>query len=56
MLSFDPLPPPDSINIYSRPKKPRPVDDNSSTIGIFFRSLLPTFNVYDIPDNLLEEY
>ncbi|KAF5273306.1 hypothetical protein FQR65_LT04728 [Abscondita terminalis] len=53
VLSFDPLPPLDSINIYEKPKKPRIANTNSSAVGIFFRSLLPTFNI-DVNDQLFE--
>lgn len=54
VLSFDPLPPPDSINLYNRPKRPTATGNNSSAVGIFFRSLLPNFNPYNIPANFLE--
>lgn len=54
VLSFDPLPPPDSINLYNRPRRPRAVDNNSSAVGIFFRSLLPNFNANNVPMNFLE--
>ncbi|KAK4877302.1 hypothetical protein RN001_009808 [Aquatica leii] len=54
VLSFDPLPPLDSINIYEKPKKPRIANSNSSAVGIFFRSLLPSFNA-DIPEQLLQQ-
>ncbi|KAK5642561.1 hypothetical protein RI129_008728 [Pyrocoelia pectoralis] len=53
VLSFDPLPPLDSINIYEKPKRPRVVNSNSSAVGIFFRSLLPSFSA-DIPEQLLQ--
>ncbi|XP_018331893.1 transcription factor 25 [Agrilus planipennis] len=41
VLSFDPLPPPDSVNIYSKSLKPKP--SSQSTIGLFFRSIIPNF-------------
>lgn len=45
IMSFDPLPPPDSINIYTRNKKPAVAATNSqSPVVVFFRSLLPSFN------------
>lgn len=43
VLSFDPLPPSDSINLYNRPQRRR-VYDNSSAFSMFFRSLMPNFN------------
>lgn len=54
VLSFDPLPPADSINLYNRPKRPRSAGNNSSAMGVFFRSLLPTFNANNIPVNFLD--
>lgn len=42
VLSFDPLPPADSINIYNRPQRLR-LYDNSSAFSIFFRSIMPNF-------------
>nr|XP_022911646.1 transcription factor 25-like [Onthophagus taurus] len=55
VLTFDPLPPDDSINIYSKPKRPKNTTSNSSTVGIFFRSLLPSFNPNELVGNLLED-
>ncbi|CAH1169502.1 unnamed protein product [Phaedon cochleariae] len=50
VMSFDPLPPKDSINIYTRAKRPLLSNNsNANPLGMFFRSLLPTFN-----PNLLE--
>uniref|UniRef100_A0A1B6HFN7 Uncharacterized protein n=1 Tax=Homalodisca liturata TaxID=320908 RepID=A0A1B6HFN7_9HEMI len=40
ILSFDPLPPVDSINLYSRPTRYQ----NPSAFYMFFRSLMPNFN------------
>lgn len=54
VLSFDPLPPIDSINLYNRPQRPRVAGSNSTAVGIFFRSLLPNFNANNMPLNLLE--
>ncbi|KAM3919457.1 ribosome quality control complex subunit TCF25 isoform 2-T2 [Leptodactylus fuscus] len=44
VLSFDPLPPLDSVVSYTRPERPnRP--SNEGTLSLFFRSLLPNFNM-----------
>ncbi|GFQ68175.1 transcription factor 25 [Trichonephila clavata] len=43
IFGFDPLPPVDSISIYTRPARPFSQEDRS-VLGMFFRSLLPTFN------------
>lgn len=53
-MSFDPLPPKDSINIYSKPKRPTVSNNSTLPLGIFFRSILPNFNPAQIPPNLLE--
>ncbi|XP_046391016.1 transcription factor 25 [Ischnura elegans] len=44
LLSFDPLPPPDSINLYTRPQRTR-AHENSNAFSMFFRSILPNFNI-----------
>lgn len=57
IVMYDPLPPPDSINIYARPKNnafrtagaASPFNaannnQNASSISMFFQSLLPNFN------------
>jgi len=45
-MSFDPLPPVNSINVYERPRRPTNTHvDQSGALTLFFRSLLPTFNV-----------
>ncbi|KAJ8962953.1 hypothetical protein NQ314_005670 [Rhamnusium bicolor] len=49
VLSFDPLPPKDSINLYTRPRRPALPISNSNPLGIFFRSILPNFNPNNIP-------
>ncbi|XP_059469936.1 ribosome quality control complex subunit TCF25 [Neocloeon triangulifer] len=50
VMSFDPLPPTNSINIYERPRRPRVTTvDNAGALTLFFRSLLPTFNVNEPP-------
>ncbi|XP_054275813.1 transcription factor 25 [Macrosteles quadrilineatus] len=44
VLSFDPLPPVDSINLYNRP--PRLLyHDNGNAFSVFLRSFMPNFNV-----------
>ncbi|XP_069595112.1 ribosome quality control complex subunit TCF25 [Ranitomeya imitator] len=44
VLSFDPLPPLDSVVSYTRPERThRP--SNEGTLSLFFRSLLPNFNL-----------
>ncbi|MEE6499778.1 hypothetical protein FKM82_003582, partial [Ascaphus truei] len=44
VLGFDPLPPLDSIVSYTRPERTdRP--SNEGTLSLFFRSLLPNFNM-----------
>ncbi|NWI94288.1 TCF25 factor, partial [Pitta sordida] len=44
VMGFDPLPPLDSIVSYTRPERTsRP--SNESTLSLFFRSLLPNFNL-----------
>ncbi|KAG8200352.1 hypothetical protein JTE90_028534 [Oedothorax gibbosus] len=44
IFGFDPLPPTDSISSYARPPRPVSADDRG-VLSMFFRSLLPTFNV-----------
>ncbi|KDR12891.1 transcription factor 25 [Zootermopsis nevadensis] len=44
ILSYDPLPPPDSVNLYVRPQRPK-MYEHSSAFTMFFRSLLPNFNI-----------
>lgn len=51
VLSFDPLPPKDSINTYTRPKKPTIPINNYNPLGMFIRSMLPNFNPNHIPQN-----
>lgn len=45
IFTFDPAPPPDSINLYSKPKNPHRIPHNVSAVGMFFQSLLPNFNI-----------
>ncbi|XP_044763119.1 transcription factor 25 isoform X2 [Coccinella septempunctata] len=43
-MSFDPLPPKDSINIYSKPKKLISPNQASNPMVVFVRSIFPNFN------------
>lgn len=49
IVMYDPLPPHDSINIYTRPKGPAAArtffNRNASSLSMFFQSLLPSFSV-----------
>ena len=48
VMSFDPLPPVDSVSSYSRPSRNPNVNDSQAETGLlstFFRSLLPGYNV-----------
>ena len=49
-MSYDPLPPADSIDAYQRSQDGRPNLDDPSVLGMFFRSLLPNFNPNEVPD------
>lgn len=45
LLSYDPLPPQDSVTGYSRPtRRIEAVGENSGPLSMFFRSLLPSFS------------
>lgn len=44
VLSYDPLPPLDSVCGYERPARRRAVED-AGALSTFFRSLLPNFNI-----------
>ncbi|XP_056381955.1 transcription factor 25 isoform X2 [Hyla sarda] len=44
VLSFDPLPPLDSVVSYTRPERTHQ-PSNEGTLSLFFRSLLPNFNL-----------
>lgn len=45
VMSYDPLPPPDSICGYNRPPSSnQPVNNSSSILASFFRSLLPNYD------------
>ncbi|XP_060779229.1 transcription factor 25 [Neoarius graeffei] len=45
VMSYDPLPPLDDIVSYTRPERQNPRASNESTLSLFFRSLLPNFNL-----------
>ncbi|XP_071764080.2 ribosome quality control complex subunit TCF25 [Centroberyx gerrardi] len=45
VMGFDPLPPLDSVTSYTRPERQRIGATNESTLSLFFRSLLPNFNL-----------
>uniref|UniRef100_A0A7N6FM46 Transcription factor 25 (basic helix-loop-helix) n=1 Tax=Anabas testudineus TaxID=64144 RepID=A0A7N6FM46_ANATE len=47
VMSFDPLPPLDSVISYTRPQRQRVGASNESTLSLFFRSLLPNFNLQE---------
>ncbi|GAB0086263.1 transcription factor 25 [Sergentomyia squamirostris] len=52
ILMYDPLPPLDAINIYTRPNispSRHALLDTSSPLSMFFQSLLPTFSVNQPP-------
>lgn len=55
ILTYDPLPPLDSIDTYERPKMRTPSRQlpDASPFSMFFQSLLPNFNVQ--PDHLTGE-
>ncbi|KAL2088504.1 hypothetical protein ACEWY4_015403 [Coilia grayii] len=45
VMGFDPLPPLDSVVSYTRPERQNGGASNESTFSLFFRSLLPNFNL-----------
>uniref|UniRef100_A0A665SY66 Transcription factor 25 (basic helix-loop-helix) n=1 Tax=Echeneis naucrates TaxID=173247 RepID=A0A665SY66_ECHNA len=47
VMSFDPLPPLDSVISYAQPERQPVGASNESTLSLFFRSLLPNFNLQD---------
>lgn len=47
ILMYDPLPPVDTINIYTKPNMPSRVLQNRSPFSMFFQSLLPNFNIQE---------
>ncbi|CAL8382274.1 unnamed protein product [Arctogadus glacialis] len=48
-MGFDPLPPLDSVTSYTRPERPQVGATDTSTLSLFFRSLLPSFNLQGGP-------
>eukprot|EP00063_Salmo_salar_P007681 XP_013982516.1 PREDICTED: transcription factor 25-like [Salmo salar] len=48
-MGFDPLPPLDSVASYTRPERQSVGASNESTLSLFFRSLLPNFNLQGEP-------
>lgn len=56
IFSFDPLPPQDSMNLYARPNTSRiSLIENPHTLSIFFRSIMPSFNVNQEPGPALPD-
>ncbi|KAK5873894.1 hypothetical protein PBY51_018895 [Eleginops maclovinus] len=49
VMGFDPLPPLDSVMSYTRPERQHVGATNESTLSLFFRSLLPNFNLQGGP-------
>ncbi|KAF6722648.1 Transcription factor 25 [Oryzias melastigma] len=49
VMGFDPLPPLDSVASYARPERQNAGASNESTLSLFFRSLLPNFNLQGGP-------
>ncbi|KAM3625293.1 uncharacterized protein V6R79_009770 [Siganus canaliculatus] len=49
VMGFDPLPPLDSLVSYTRPERQRIGASGESTLSLFFRSLLPNFNLQGGP-------
>ncbi|KAE8297111.1 Transcription factor 25 [Larimichthys crocea] len=45
VMGFDPLPPLESVISYTRPERQHVGASNESTLSLFFRSLLPNFNL-----------
>lgn len=45
VMSYDPLPPTDSVSGYSRPERPRITVDQGNPLSVFFRSLLPSYSM-----------
>lgn len=56
VMSFDPLPPLNSVVSYTRPERPNLGASNENTLSLFFRSLLPNFNLQGVqrPEDDLE--
>lgn len=50
VMSYDPLPPTDSIDTYTRASRRTQIDDPSA-LRMFFRSLMPNFDPNEpVPD------
>ncbi|XP_030620561.1 ribosome quality control complex subunit TCF25 [Chanos chanos] len=49
VMGFDPLPPLDSVVSYTRPERQNAAASNESPLSLFFRSLLPNFNLQGGP-------
>lgn len=49
VMGFDPLPPLESVLSYTRPERQHVGATNESTLSLFFRSLLPNFNLQGGP-------
>ncbi|XP_017137176.1 transcription factor 25 [Drosophila miranda] len=47
IMTYDPLPPPDSVNCYQRKSSSSssPTNNPSNSVSMFFQSLLPSFNI-----------
>lgn len=54
VVSYDPLPPTDSVAAYQRPQRSTRVNQESNTLANFFRSLLPNFNVDEPVENQVQ--
>ncbi|XP_013401303.1 transcription factor 25-like, partial [Lingula anatina] len=51
VMSYDPLPPEDSISSYERPPaRQTRAQQESNPLTAFFRSMLPNFNPQEVPD------
>lgn len=48
LFNFDPLPPNDSINIYSRPTNQSSPYSENGTLVLFLRSLIPNYNMNQV--------
>lgn len=50
VMSYDPLPPDNSVAAYKRPSRPNRAQASSNTLALFFQSLLPNFNPEEAAD------
>ncbi|KAH8270348.1 hypothetical protein KR018_008331 [Drosophila ironensis] len=50
IMTYDPLPPPDSVNCYQRKSSSSssPTTNASNSVSMFFQSLLPSFNINNL--------